>query len=83
MIVGKIIATMKPFNLTRNNIKFSNLTFHPSFYISFTKRKINSDNENKNNSRWWIKYALCIPLVSGIGIYQYTKYKFLRYEIPE
>jgi hypothetical protein len=45
-------------------------------------RFLTSQEKNKKYFKW-AKYGIGVPLVAGAIFYQYTKYHFLKYTIPE
>jgi hypothetical protein len=43
-----------------------------------------STTQEKNKKYYkWAKYGIGIPLIAGALFYQYTKYHFLKYTVPE
>lgn len=77
MISGILHSSVKRKLFLKNSITLSRFHNRVDYSLSSIKPKVSK------HSNGWLKYLIGIPLLSVIGLYQYTKYNFLRYTIPE
>jgi hypothetical protein len=82
MIASNFLHPSSLFNSLKG-FQHKTLLFQTIYTKSYIKGRFNFNSGSSNNSKSWIKYAVGIPFVSGLVLYQYTKYKFLKYTVPE